>query len=1071
MRLRVSFSVGITVLEVCLVASATAATLPVVGSCLTQGDLPGRTPLEGSRSDTVSFGYYTMIAGQAYAVVGETWTFDHDAPDPAEGWTAQSQSNGGDQPFRRIDAATWAGHGNNVPAPIIAGNGSAWLGKFDSEADASCYASGLGYGNHWCQTLASPVVQYGGTGSVDISFRYFTDSEEGFDYSHVKLVFDATHEIALSGPDGWSGQIGNPAVADYPTFTRIVNESELAGFSSFQVVFQFVSDGGYSDEDGHSDSQYGPLGVDEVVIGGSFVGGPLAYGFESDLDGWSTATCGVVPPNFGIAHISNYAILDPCGCKLSGYVMEFHDANFQHPNGQYEIAASSFVNRGALGPVYNSISAEFDMYAEMPQANGVFYRPGWYHYPYVCPQSGASIWSPREGRSTYQYIGIDPVCFHQRDEATSNGVPGDASLYRFAMEVASDCEAFGIPPTLCTGITNFTPIFDNLEVDVTHFAVAPIVRFETGGKFIDGWGQGLFNSTTSAGNADVEYDLHRDLPLPDLLGDSLTITGPIVTSSTRWEAKMWWRIRREGPGSASIVGYTPWKNAVADGRSIVGANGQFTYGWMDSMQALAQPPAKHRFISEFREDDDDFAGENTPNNEMIRDGILGPGTQIQYFITANYTCTPSELYYLPDTSGGNFEDFEILPSYRMDAGVARFPCLLFINAANSRYVIDHALNVVLNGAGPTDPIPNPTRWDRLDYGGCSCWNAPFARSTGGNNGATLAQLLEYRGIFLDLGTDGAYSAEEQDFQMLGDWVTSQFCPAGSERQGLIVTGEGLDVSSAVMLSFSHNVMGADPVCDNYSQGGCGPTPADDSRCVRIEDAAGGSYPSSLAGQGGSDYAYDAWGNFCPEGFPFSVLAPAAGGVGNRAYYDHDGTGVRTNYSQVTKSVTAANGANYRSVLDGVSWHHLSDRDPVEECVSDEVHMVTAAANELKAALSWIYNGALPGLCSGGCSSGFSDAESPDARSIAKLEILGVSPNPFRGVGSLRFALPSSGDTEITLLDVAGRRVATLWSGPRDAGIHTLPLDEIRLRNVASGLYWVELKSGGASAARKMIVLP
>lgn len=1070
MRLRVPFGLGIAILEAMFVMRAAAAPLPVVGSCETQGDLPGRAPQEGSRADTVSFGYYTMISGQAYAVAGETWTFDHGAPDAAEGWTTQSQSTGGDQPFRRIDAASWAGHGNGVNAPIIAGNGSAWLGKYESEADASCYTSGLGYGNHWCQTFASPIVQYVGNGSLEISFRYFTDSEEGFDYTHVKLVFDATHEIALSGPDGWSGQIGNPSAADYPVFTRSVSESEMSGFPSFRIVFQFVSDGGYSDEDGHSDSHYGPLGVDQVAIGGAVVGGPLAYGFESDLDGWSTATCGVVPPNFGIAHISNYAILDPCGCELSGYVMEFHDANFEHPNGQYEIAASSIVNRGALGPLYNSISADFDMYAEMPQANGVFYRPGWYHYPYVCPQSGASIWSPREGRPTYQFIGVDPFCFHQQDGATSNGVPGDASLYRFAMEVASDCEAFGIPPTLCTGITNFTPIFDNLQVDVTHVALAPAVTFDPGGKYIDGWGQGLVNSTTSAGNADVEYDLHRNNPGPDLLGDSLAISGPTPSSSTRWEARMWWRVRREGPGNGAIVGYNGWKTAVSDGRNIVGATGQFTFGWMDSVQIGTQA-AKNKFISEFREDDDDFVGENLANNEMIRDGILGPGTQIQYFVTANYTCTPSELYYLPDTTGGYFEEFEILPSYRMDSGVARFPCLLFINASRSRYALEHALNVVLNGAGPTDPIPNPTRWDRLDYGGCSCWNAPFARSVGGNNGATLAQLLEYRGILVNLGINGGYSAEPADYQLLSDWTTSHFCAAGSERQGLIVTGEQLEVTNIEMANFTHNVLGADPLCDNYSAAGCGPSPADDSRCVRIEDAAGGSYPSSLAGQGGADYAYDAWGNFCPEGFPFSVLAPAAGGVGNRAYYDHDGTGVRTNYSQVTKSVTAANSANYRSVLDGVSWQHLSDRDPVEECVSDEVHMVTAAANELKAALSWIYNGTLPGLCSGGCSSGSTDTESPEGSTIAKLEILGVSPNPFRGVGALRFALPAAGQTEIALLDVAGRRVATLSSGPLDAGVHTLPLDAARMKNVASGLYWVELKSGGASAARKMIVLP
>ena len=98
----------VVLLEALLAASAAAAPLQLVGKCATEEEVPGRPPSEGTRSDTVSFGYYTMISGQAYAVAGETWTFDHGGSDPAEGWTSQSRVGHG-QPFRRIDAASLVG--------------------------------------------------------------------------------------------------------------------------------------------------------------------------------------------------------------------------------------------------------------------------------------------------------------------------------------------------------------------------------------------------------------------------------------------------------------------------------------------------------------------------------------------------------------------------------------------------------------------------------------------------------------------------------------------------------------------------------------------------------------------------------------------------------------------------------------------------------------------------------------------------------------------------------------------------------------------------------------------------
>ena len=75
----------------------------------------------GSRSasiaagrDTVYFGYDQMIDGEAYAVQGESWTFDHGASDPMEGWQSENADANQATHFRQVGAASWAGHGNQV---------------------------------------------------------------------------------------------------------------------------------------------------------------------------------------------------------------------------------------------------------------------------------------------------------------------------------------------------------------------------------------------------------------------------------------------------------------------------------------------------------------------------------------------------------------------------------------------------------------------------------------------------------------------------------------------------------------------------------------------------------------------------------------------------------------------------------------------------------------------------------------------------------------------------------------------------------------------------------------------
>ena len=334
----------------------------------------------------------------------------------------------------------------------------------------------------------------------------------------------------------------------------------------------------------------------------------------------------------------------------------------------------------------------------------------------------------------------------------------------------------------------------------------------------------------------------------------------------------------------------------------------------------------------------------------------------------------------------------------------------------------------------------------------------------------LAQLLGYRTILVNTGSLAGNITEASDWSLLDSWLTSTQCGGNTSRQAILANGDNLATTlSTLAPTFLNQRLGASALCDAYHDGGCGPSPADESDCVRIEDAAGATYASDNSGAGGSNYSYDASGNLC-SGFSFDVLGLTSG-VGNRSYFDHDGTGQTTSYEQVTRSVLGTGTADYRSVLDGVSWHHLSARDLGQPCASDEQHVVGAAADELKAALQWVFGGVVPWLCTDPCS-GPVDVEAPTPAS-GTTALLGVAPNPFNPRAVVRFSLASAGLAELVVYDVAGREVRTLMRESLSAGPHEAVWDgrDDRGHSLGSGVYWCRLRAAGYESARRMIRLP
>jgi hypothetical protein len=1112
------FSTGVALARVNTDAPPTLKVTQAPKAGWLEDDIPARA-LGAAKTDTIRFGSYEdRYAGTdsaaPYAVLGGMWTFDHGAADPLEGWTSEDVTSNPVIYWRPITQALWDAEGNGLAWPAMNGAGMVLCGATLSQAQLLSWAKGVGYGGNWCQTLTGPDLLYDGSGDVTLSLKYFSESEIGYDYTKIYVESGGYGEIPyqkvlLNGPHGFDatepngidalGVIGAGAVVD----TILIPAGSISGDTlstsqPFRIIVEFKSDGGVSDEDGPLDSFYGAVGLDDITVTGNLVS-DVSYTFDDGtLEGWTAATWPGIGTFMGLTSMAECPI-DPCRCSLVGNVLEMHndDPGNMHPNGQHEALSSPIVDRkGDIGAgylAYNRIIAKWDQYADMPQANGVFYRPGWKYYPYSPPAlPNLVMWSPRIGQDTWHYGGDMAVCYGTRAIGTDWGLPTNAEKVKFVYEINSNCDSFGI--SNCTHVTNFSPILDNIQVCNVEYVNAPVAVYEPGTRFQDGFGMGSLGvlSTTDAGNADIAYNLRMGSPpgTPTRLGDSLMIAGPWPSSiATKWEAKMWFRLRREGPGQASNAKFTnEWKPAM--GANVNYPN--FAWGYMDSVEIGGAQRSK--FCSYFRElapaggltSEPKFSWgspgttDKDADNEILPDGVFTPGTKIEYFITTNWIPSPTAYYFYPDTTGGVYSEFEILPSFRNVGGVAKFPCVLYVDAFNggAQPYIENALNVVLNGAGTGAPIPDLTSWDRYDYlDASSNWHGTLYRDPNGNSGMTIAQMMGYRLTLVSLGNAGT-AMWPRDWQGFSAWLAWSACCGNLNPQGFIV--DGTSAAQIIQQSYSSllsGILGATYACPAYREAGClsGETENDQQNCVRVEPVRGSPF--------GTGVASDVFGNGCPLKTSFNVLGTTGTGFGNKAF-EKINSFYQTSYAQVINDKSGG-GSNYRSVIESFSYHLLTSRnsdDPgLNECAyaaaaDDSAARMAAACKEIENAIKWTLNVRNPqaeiGLRVDPCSWDCSNAVDEDVPAAAVTRLYQNRPNPFNPRTVVRFSLAEDGPAKLIIYDVNGRRIRTLVDKGLKAGVHEVVWDgsDDSGRAVTSGVYWSQLQAGSYASNKKMVVL-
>ena len=77
------------------------------------------------------------------------------------------------------------------------------------------------------------------------------------------------------------------------------------------------------------------------------------------------------------------------------------------------------------------------------------------------------------------------------------------------------------------------------------------------------------------------------------------------------------------------------------------------------------------------------------------------------------------------------------------------------------------------------------------------------------------------------------------------------------------------------------------------------------------------------------------------------------------------------------------------------------------------------------------------------------------------------PNPMSKQGTFAFTLPEAEKVTLKVFDVLGRQVATLASGRKEAGKHTVRIES---EDWASGVYFGRLKAGDQRITKKITVV-
>jgi len=102
---------------------------------------------------------------------------------------------------------------------------------------------------------------------------------------------------------------------------------------------------------------------------------------------------------------------------------------------------------------------------------------------------------------------------------------------------------------------------------------------------------------------------------------------------------------------------------------------------------------------------------------------------------------------------------------------------------------------------------------------------------------------------------------------------------------------------------------------------------------------------------------------------------------------------------------------------------------------------------------------------------FDEQEEPE-NIISRPVLNGNYPNPFNPTTTISFSLPAEQDIELTIFNIKGQKVKTLYSGSADVGDHSIIWEgkDNNDKQVSSGIYFYKLTTNNKELTRKMLMM-
>ncbi|KPJ60363.1 MAG: hypothetical protein AMJ46_07280 [Latescibacteria bacterium DG_63] len=654
-----------------------------------------------------------------------------------------------------------------------------FCGLTTAECGEACFTdlNGTGYGNSWHQMVVTPSATHSAGDVLTLSYDYHNETEPGYDFSYVILqTYDAVAgewddlRTLAAYDDVVSGTEGPINVASY-----------MSGGEQWRILFYMQSDNGWSDEDGFFPTMCGACYFDNVVVAGTSTN--WTEDFEGvALDGlpagWSkyASGCGSFAR---VDHINDLAVSvtsDPCvtavpgWCTIEDSVLVLYDPDepgYPHPFCQNDCAVSPVIDFSGRPGVPGRLLVR-EKFGDLPLNDHVFI---WWQVKYK-PGCAAGGWSPWLSDWYVYYTREGPSCANWITDVSSY-IPPSAQYAQIGLCLINYCDEdpWGLG---CTHECNVSPYYDNVTFGIFGSDVAPYISMREADYWQDQFPED--GSLNTHSTADTRIAMYQGDLVPPIFGDTLVCRG----SADNTEVYFVFRMAKVGPGQDTAHDFfTTWFPTVTAGawQEIRMDTAEIT-----DASGMSTVPIPGEWMCAFHESDPVRVGNALPEcTEILPNNLFTPGTRIEYFIKSRYAGS-DEWFFLPDTTGGTVEEFEILPMLT-DAGhgYVEWPCVILVDhfgqrgnrgERNSDRIIRNleARGIecdVFNKLGPSSDLRNGIgRWSP----NTGQMGAPGDDKYNWGPGATLTQFTWYRWCILNAGSVYGYSIYDQDTDMLTKWL-------------------------------------------------------------------------------------------------------------------------------------------------------------------------------------------------------------------------------------------------------------------------------------------------------------